>query len=312
MTISGAGGGREAAASLVSTVPGFGIDTRRAARHDGAVTGERRVELAGFLRARRGGLTPADVGLPAGPRRRTPGLRRQEVAQLAAVSVEWYTRLEQGRVGMPGAAVLDALAGALRLGEAQRRHLHLIARGEAPVQRHEAAPVSRSLRVVLDGMPLLPAYIIDFRFDVLACNAAARALFGDRFGAENVARQVFLDAGLRTSQLDWAQIAREMVGNLRANQARHPRDARLREVIDGLRRESAEFAGWWGDQTVVERSHGRKRIRHPVAGVITVDYDALATRDGSGHSLFTVTPAGPADERALRLVIGQHSRALLA
>jgi transcriptional regulator with XRE-family HTH domain len=281
---------------------------------NGMTTGERRVELAGFLRARRERLTPDDVGLPAGPRRRTPGLRRQEVAQLAAVSVEWYTRLEQGRVGVPGAEVLDALAGALRLTEAQRRHLHLIARGEAPARRHEPAPVSPSLRAVLDGMPLLPAYVVDFRFDVLARNAAASALLGDDFGtglAANVARQIFLDGRVRQTQLDWERIAREMVGNLRANQARHPGDARLRSVIDGLRRESADFAGWWHDQTVTERAHGRKRIRHPTAGDLTVCYDALGTRDGTDQCLFTITPASPADERALRTLIAGYSRSLL-
>ncbi|BCJ39828.1 DNA-binding protein [Actinoplanes ianthinogenes] len=273
-------------------------------------TGERRVELAGFLRARREQLTPQDAGLPAGPRRRTPGLRRQEVAQLAAVSVEWYTRLEQGRVGAPGAAVLDALASALRLTEAQRRHLHLIARGEAPAVRHEPAPVRASLRAVLDGMPLLPAYVMDFRFDVLARNAAATAVFGDALRGNSV-RQLFLDDRLRATQLDWARVAREMVGNLRANLGRHPRDARLREVIDELRGASAEFAGWWADQTVTERAHGHKRIRHPEAGELALCYDVLASQDGSEQYLFTVTPAGPADERKLRELIARHSRSRL-
>lgn len=273
------------------------------------------MELAEFLRAQRARLGPADVGLPLGPRRRTPGLRRQEVAELAAVSVEWYTRLEQGRVGMPGAAILDALASALRLTDPQRRHLHLLGRGETPSARHEPVPVSSSLRVVLDGMPLLPAYVADIRFDVLAHNAAATALFGPRFGTgttANTARALFLDEQVRTLQLDWERIARETVGNLRANLARYPADGRLREVIAGLRRDSADFARWWQDQTVEERTNGRKRLRHPAAGELTVCYDVLGTRDGSGQILFTVTPAGPADERTLRQVIHRHSHTLLS
>ncbi|WIM93375.1 helix-turn-helix transcriptional regulator [Actinoplanes oblitus] len=277
--------------------------------------GERRIELAGFLRARREQLTPGDVGLPVGPRRRTPGLRRQEVAQLAAVSVEWYTRLEQGRVGVPGVTVLDSLAGALRLTDAQRRHLHLIARGEAPARRHEPAPVRPSLRAVLDGMPLLPAYVVDFRFDVLAHNAAAAALFGAEFGTgptANTARALFLDEPMRATQLDWRRIAREMVGNLRANLARHPGDARLREVIDELGRASADFAGWWRDQTVSERTHGRKRIQHPEAGLLTVCYDVLGSPDGSDQHLFTITPEGAADELKLRGLITRYSRFRLA
>jgi hypothetical protein len=142
------------------------------------------------------------------------------------VSVEWYTRLEQGRVGAPGAAVLDALAAALRLSEPQRCHLHLIARGEAPVHRHEPAPVSDSLRALLDGLPLLPAYVIDLRFDVLAHNAAAAALFGAAFGqgpAANTARQLFVDAGLRETQLTVTPATAADERALRALIGRHSR-----------------------------------------------------------------------------------------
>ncbi|WP_435600512.1 helix-turn-helix transcriptional regulator [Streptomyces sp. C10-9-1] len=263
----------------------------------------RNEELARFLRAMRARLRPQDVGLPGQGRRRTPGLRRQEVAQLAAVSVEWYVRLEQGRAGAPGAAVLDALAQALRLSPAEHRHLHVIARGETPVSRPVNLPVSRSLRVLMDGMPLLPAYLIDFRFDVLAHNSAAAALFGEGFGsgdADNVARMLFLPSRLREMQLDWARVAREAVGNLRATFARHPGELRLREVISELRSESREFALWWDDHTIGERAHGTKRIDHPLVGVLTVHYDTLATLDGAVQSLMVLTPADTAAERCLR------------
>lgn len=249
-------------------------------------------------------LRPQDVDLPANGRRRTPGLRRQEVAQLAAVSIDWYIRLEQGRVGVPGAAVLDSLAQALRLTEAERHHLHLIARGEAPPARHVPAPASESLRVMLHSMPATPAWIVDFRFDVLAHNAAASALFGPGFTVgTNTTEPLFTDPGSRDFQLDWTRIAREHVGNLRANLARHPDDPRLRELVTGLRRASTDFAGWWDDQTVQERTNGTKRILHPVGGLMTLRYDVLAVQDGSEQRLSVVTPADTATETTLRSIV---------
>jgi transcriptional regulator with XRE-family HTH domain len=248
-------------------------------------------------------VRPEDVGLPVGGRRRTPGLRRQEVAQLAAVSVEWYIRLEQGRVGTPGVAVLDGLAQALRLTPAEREHLHLIARGEAPVTAHVPTPISSSLRVLLDGMPLVPAYVVDLRLDVLARNAAAAAVLGEAFGtgtADNIARLMFLDPALRETQRDWTRIARETVGNLRANHARHRDDRRLLAVVAELCERSTEFAAWWDDRTVGERANGRKRVRHPSVGELALCYDVLATREGSGQCLIAVTPADEPTERALR------------
>ncbi|HEU5024295.1 MAG TPA: helix-turn-helix transcriptional regulator [Spirillospora sp.] len=273
----------------------------------------RRGELAAFLRAARERVRPADVGLPDLGRRRTPGLRRQEVAELAAVSVDWYVRLEQGRVGTPGSAVLDGIAAALLLSPAERVHLHLIARGEAPPPQHVPAPLGGSLRAVLDGMPLLPAYVVDFRFDVLARNAAAAALFGPKFGhgrLGNTARMLFLDPETRETNLDWAAFAAEMVGNLRGNQARHPDDAHLAELIAELRAASREFAAWWDDQHVHERSRGTKRIRHATAGTMTVAYDMLAALDGSDQRLFVLTPADEPSERALRTLVAAHATAL--
>ncbi|WP_371503503.1 helix-turn-helix transcriptional regulator [Kitasatospora sp. NBC_00374] len=274
---------------------------------------QQHTELAQFLRAMRARLAPGDVGLPETDRRRTPGLRRQEVAQLAAVSIDWYIRLEQGRVGTPGAAVLDALAEALRLSPAERRHLHVIARGESPVDGHVPLPVADSLRVLLDGMPLLPAYLVDFRLDVQAHNAAAAALFGEDFGtgeADNIARLLFLAPRARAMQLDWTQVARETVGNLRANLARHRDDPRLREVITELRSESAEFRTWWDDHTVRQRAHGTKRLHHPTVGGLTVHYDLLATLQGGEHCLTVVTPADTAAELSLREMLVNRATSL--
>jgi PAS domain-containing protein len=272
------------------------------------------VELGAFLRATRERVQPEEVGLRNNGRRRTPGLRRQEVAELAAVSVDWYIRLEQGRAGSPGSAVLDAIAEALRLTSAEREYLHLTARGEAPPRRHVPVPVAASLRRVLDGMPLLPAYVIDHCFDVLAWNNAASALFGDDFGTgdgRNTALSLFLAPDSRRVQLSWEQIARETVGALRSASARHRDDVRLRAVVAELRSGSAEFAAWWEDQTVRERSHGSKRLRHPLAGEMTVCYDFLAAVDGSDQRLAIVTPADEATERALRALVGAYSKRAL-
>ncbi|GAA3630837.1 helix-turn-helix transcriptional regulator [Kineosporia mesophila] len=256
------------------------------------------------MRAR---VQPGDVGLPEVARRRTPGLRRQEVAQLAAVSIDWYIRLEQGRVGVPGAAVLDAVSQALVLSEAERHHLHLIARGEAPPARHVPAPASESLQTLLRSMPTTPAWILDFRFDVLAHNAAAVALFGTGFAVGgNTALPLFLEPASRDFQMDWTRIAREHVGNLRANLTRHPDDPRLQTLVGELRQKSPDFASWWDDQTVQERTNGTKRVLHPTAGVMTLRYDVLAVQDGSDQRLSVITPADAAAEDALRTIVSQH------
>ncbi|OKI97205.1 helix-turn-helix domain-containing protein [Kitasatospora sp. CB01950] len=277
----------------------------------------RQAELAAFLRAKRARLQPEDVDLPRGPRRRTPGLRRQEVAQLAAVSVEWYVRLEQGRVGTPGTAVLDALADALRLTPDESRHLHLLARRESRGDRPAVAPagpggaqVRPSLRQLVDGIPLFPAYLTDHRLDVLAHNAAARALFGAGFGtgpADNTARSLFLDPAARAAQLDWHRVARETVGHLRAGHGRHPNDPRMAELVAELRFHSAEFDAWWTDHTVLERSAGSKRVHHAEAGELRLHYDILSTGPATDHLLFTVTPADAATERALRHLVAHRA-----
>ncbi|MBB1256448.1 helix-turn-helix domain-containing protein, partial [Streptomyces sp. OF3] len=289
----------------------------RTGRGENGVVVDRRTgqneELGRFLRAMRARLRPEEAGLPDGGRRRTPGLRRQEVAQLAAVSVEWYVRLEQGRTSEPGTAVLDALARALRLSPAERRHLHVIARGEAPVPRPVSLPVNDSLRVLLDGMPLLPAYLVDFRFDVLAHNGAAAALFGEDFGTgetDNTARMLFLSPRVRRMQREWARVARETVGNLRAHLAHHPDDPRLLEVVGELRATDGEFARWWDDHTIGQRAHGTKRISHPSVGELTVHYDTLAALDEAAQRLIVLTPADTAAENCLRTLMADRAGSL--
>jgi PAS domain-containing protein len=269
----------------------------------------RGAEVGAFLRSMRARLRPEDVGLADLGRRRTPGLRRQEVAERAAVSIEWYIRLEQGKAGAPGSAVLDGIAEALLMSPAEREYLHLTARGEVPPPRRGTTRVEPSLRAIMDGMPLLPAYVIDHCFDILAHNLAANAMFGEKFGDgahDNASRILFLDPRTRGSQLSWEQIAKETVGALRGSFARHRDDSRLAALIDELREASAEFATWWDDHTVQERTHGTKRVQHPEVGVLTVAYDFLAVGD-SGQRLVVVTPCDPATERALRTLVAASS-----
>ncbi|WP_228561259.1 helix-turn-helix transcriptional regulator [Catenulispora pinisilvae] len=274
----------------------------------------RQSTLGEFLTAMRARLAPADVGLRTAGRRRTPGLRRQEVAELAAVSIDWYIRLEQGRVGAPGTAVLDALAEALRLTPVEREYLHLTARGQTPPRRLPDRPdgVSPSVRAILDGMPALPAYVLDHCFDVLAHNAAATAMFGTGFGhgpLANVAFLLFFDEDMRRGQLSWEQVARETVGALRANAAKYPDDPRLQAVIARLRAESSAFAAWWGDHTVSERGSGVKRVAHPVAGVLTVAYDMLAAPGAVEQRLVVLTPVGAVTEQRLRALVTANAPA---
>jgi transcriptional regulator with XRE-family HTH domain len=270
----------------------------------------RREELAGFLRAMRERVTPADFGLLVHGPRRTPGLRRQEVAELAAVSIDWYIRLEQGRVGTPGAAVLDGVARALRLSAAEREHLHVLARRERPMpEREEAAAVPPSIALLLRGMPLIPAYVVDHCFRILARNDAAAALFGDGFGAgaqQNTAVLLFEDPEIRAMQLDWERVARETVGNLRANLARSPEDAHLRALIQRLSRD-AGFRSWWEDRAVEERAHGVKRLAHPEVGPLTVYYDYLALAE-RGLRLVSITPVDEPSEAGIRALITQRTR----
>ncbi|HET9172685.1 MAG TPA: helix-turn-helix transcriptional regulator [Actinospica sp.] len=271
----------------------------------------RKAELGAFLRAMRARLAPEDVGLPRHGVRRTPGLRRQEVAQLAAVSIDWYIRVEQGRAGTPSAAVLDAIAEALQLSPTERTHLHLLAREEHPLPREpRAEPLPASITYVLDGMPLVPAYVVDFRFDVHARNDAAAALFGEDFGTpagHNAAAMLFEIPEVRAAQLDWRRVARETVGNLRANQAGHRDDERLAALIERLRADP-DFELWWEDRTVEERAHGVKRLRIPGVGDLTLCYDYLSVGGRPELRLVTLTPADAESERRIRTLVARRTR----
>jgi transcriptional regulator with XRE-family HTH domain len=264
--------------------------------------------LADFLRARRERIQPEDVGLPHGPRRRTPGLRREEVAQLAHISVDHYSRLEQGRGRNPSRQVLYGIARALRLSAQERTHLFELA-GERERDRvdgpsREVAPGTLSL---LDRLTDAAAIIVDDTCRVLAWNPLAAALFGDfaeKSGPDrNLLRRHFLEpGGLGAEHLEFVVTS---VGYLRVAMARYPRNAEIRALVDELTAASPEFARLWESQELRIEHHARERFAHPRVGEVELDFDIL-TVPGQDQQLivFTAEPGSRAYEtlRLLRVV----------
>ncbi|ADI09968.1 XRE family transcriptional regulator [Streptomyces bingchenggensis BCW-1] len=248
--------------------------------------GDTRRALGGFLRVRRGRVAPEHVGLAGGGRRRVRGLRREELAQLAGISVDYYVRLEQGRATQPSPEVLDALAKALGLDAAERRHLTTLVgtRGGPPPE----ARVSPLLRQILDAMAPVPAFVTNHRLDVLAWNDLGGELIGGLADPgrrdHNQARYFFLDPTSRTVFPEWEDRAAESVGQLRVSAGRYPDDAELATLITDLSTHSADFRRVWATGEVVMCGAGRKRLRHPVAGLLTLDYETLHVPAAPGET----------------------------
>jgi len=267
-------------------------------------------ELRQFLRSRRGRVEPHEVGLPTGEgARRVPGLRREELARLAGVSVDYYVRLEQGRATGASEDVLDAVARALRLDDDERAHLFDLAR---PTRTRAKQRTARPQRVrpgvlrLLQSTPM-PAFVLGRRLDFLATNRMTRALLCD-FDARpprerNHARWVFLDPAARELYVDWEAVARDNVASLRMDAGRHPDDPELSALVGELSVKSPEFAGWWASHDVLRQTHGTKRYHHPIVGALTVGYEALTLPDDPDQTLFlyTVEPGSPSAE-ALELL----------
>ena len=279
-----------------------------ASRPGGAL--DRRAELSEFLRTRRARLKPEDVGLPDfGRHRRVPGLRREELAQLAGVSVAYYTRLEQGNGRNVSAEVLDSIARALRLSDAEHAHLmHL-----AKPKQHKKKPAERTehvrvaLRQLLESMDGVPAYISGRRSDVLAWNRMAAAVFGD-WGElppqeRNWARMVFLRPEYRDLFVEWDQKATDMVSYLRMDAGCHPDDPRLSALVGELSVKSEEFRRLWATHDVKEKSYGVKHLRHPLVGELTLHFEGFRLADDSEQTLITyhAEPGSPSAD-ALRLL----------
>ena len=250
--------------------------------------------LGDYLRERRARLDPAAFGLPLA-RRRTPGLRREEVASRANVSPTWYTWLEQGRGGAPSADVLDRIARALALNEVEREHLFLIALGRPPEARYRGdGDVPPHLRRVLDAFSFSPAYLRTATWDILAWNRAAAVVLTDYAaiapGKRNLLRLFFLEPRMRASQTEWLHVARVLVAAFRGDVARAGAAAAARGLIDKLSRQSPEFAALWRENEV-RRADGMvaKRIRHPQAGWLDLEYSifAIAGRPDLDMAVFT-------------------------
>ncbi|MFE4257579.1 helix-turn-helix transcriptional regulator [Streptomyces sp. NPDC056883] len=304
---------------------------------------EPRSDLRDFLRSRRARIGPEEVGVAAHPgRRRVPGLRREEVAQLAGVSVDYYTRLEQGRTLHVSDEVLDAVARALRLDATERSHLFDLARPQrapgpgraaraaagAPGPADAAGPqrVRAGLYRVLDALEDgTPAMIMGRRLEVLAANRLAEALYAD-FGAaaphtpesgtpgrrgRNLARFLFLDPAARGLFADWEGAARAAVAALRFYAGRHPYDPDLSPLVKELGALDGDFRRWWAGHDVLEHTHGTKRFRHPGVGELALEYESFAFPDDPDQMLYlyTAEPGSPSDE-ALRTLASRAADAV--
>ncbi|HEY6887106.1 MAG TPA: helix-turn-helix transcriptional regulator [Solirubrobacter sp.] len=257
-------------------------------------------ELGDFLRTRRARLQPHDVGLPDYGRRRVPGLRREELAQLAGVSVDYYVRLEQGRDIQPSDSVLDAIATALRLDDAERAHLFTLVRPRKRARRRPAERVRPGVQRLLDRIEF-PAFVLGRRMDVLAYNALGAALFGG-FIERNAMRAIFLDEGSRTLYADWEQVAAESVAYLRLSAGEDPDDAELVELIGELALHSDEFRRLWARHDVKSKSFGVKTFVHPQFGELVLDYESLRLPDSAQVLVtYTAAPGSPSDT-ALQLL----------
>ncbi|WP_123669546.1 helix-turn-helix transcriptional regulator [Actinocorallia herbida] len=274
-----------------------------------------RASLAAFLRSRRERVRPEDAGLTRGPRRRTPGLRREEVARLAGMSVDYYIRLEQARGPHPSRQILAAVARALRLGDAERVHLFRLA-GESP----EPPPgppseVPQAVLHLLDRLDDTPAFVLDAKWEPLAWNAMADALLGLTAlppKARNITRGLFLTPGVRLADLTPEQrdFARGCVNDLRRALARYPHDPGVTGLIAELER-SPDFRALWAEHGVEVRSGQEKTIRHPRVGTITLHCDSLLVPDRDQRVvLYTAAPGTPAHEalRLLRVIGAQDLR----
>lgn len=271
---------------------------------------DRRAELSEFLRTRRARLKPQDVGLPDyGRHRRVPGLRREELAQLAGVSVAYYTRLEQGNGQNVSAEVLDSIARALRLTDAEQAHLTHLAKGKQHKKKPSARPqqVRTAIGQLLETLDAVPAYVVGRRSEVLAWNRMAAAVFGDwgelPAAERNWARMVFLKPEYRDLFVDWEQKAIDVVCALRMDAGCHPDDPRLSALVGELSVKSEDFRRLWATHDVKEKSHGVKRLQHPLVGALSLNFESFKVAGDGDQSMvvYHAEPGSPSAE-ALRLL----------
>lgn len=276
---------------------------------------DNRAEVREFLTSRRSRISPERAGLPAGPRRRVPGLRRSEVAALADVSVEYYAKLERGHLGGVSPAVLEAVARALQLDEAEREHLLNLARAAdgsdalARPRRRRTRQWTphRSLQWTLDAVTGGPAFVRNGRMDMVAANPLARAFYADVYAdphnQANLARFNFLDPASRRFYPDWDLAADVAVAILRTEAGRNPHDKGLHDLVGELSTRSDAFRTRWGAHDVRHHGTGTKRFHHAAVGALTLAYEGLemATEPGLTLTVYTAEPGSPSDE-GLRLL----------
>jgi transcriptional regulator with XRE-family HTH domain len=267
-----------------------------------------RAELGDFLRARRAELTPRGVGLPdTGGQRRVVGLRREEVAEVAAISVDYYTRLEQGRV-QASAAVLSTLALALGLNDDQRDYMYELA-GKPAVRtpRRTDQQVRPAMRRLLEQLTETPAIVLGRHIDILAWNSMASALYVD-FDAlspsrRNYLRLLFTDTDFRSLHTAWESAARTAVATLRMEAAHHPDDPDLANLVGDLSVEDHDFRSWWASHHVATTSFGTKHYQHPIVGELTLDCDTWDSPDGGDQRLMVLTAEpGTTSHKSLRIL----------
>ncbi len=260
-----------------------------------------------YLKGCRARLDPAAFGLPS-ERRRTPGLRREEVAQRANVSATWYTWLEQGRGGSPSADVLDRLSGALLLTAAEREHLFLLAQHRPPkVEYQPCEQVTPQLQRVLDALPFSPAIVKTAAWQIVGWNRAAKAVLADYaampFERRNVLRMLFCDRSVRSAMVNWADYARFAVAVFRSEAARAGASRSIEALVDELIEVSPDFAAIWRDHDVRRHGEGVKRIDRPGAGVIELGYASFAVDGRPDLSLVVHTPATPIDQERVAAIV---------
>jgi transcriptional regulator with XRE-family HTH domain len=266
-------------------------------------------EVRDFLTTRRARITPQDANLPTyGDTRRVPGLRREEVAMLAGVSADYYTRLERGNLSGVSESVLDAVCRALQLDEAERTHLFDLARTASPSSRPRTTRSKRGLRPgvqrILDSISTAPAYVRNGRFDILGMNRIGRALFAEMYDGDrasfNMARYLFLDDRSRDFYVEWDRVARDCAQALRIEAGRNPYDRALTDLVGELSTRSEEFSQWWAAHDVKLHRTATKTMHHPVIGDIELTGEALELPGDTGLTIisYTVEPAS-ASEQAL-------------
>jgi transcriptional regulator with XRE-family HTH domain len=274
---------------------------------------DNRADVREFLTSRRAKISPQELGLPAGANRRVAGLRRSEVATLAGVSVEYYIRLERGAISGASPEILDAIARALRLDDAERAHLFDLAHAASPVARPPKGRSSKSwtphtsLQWALDAVTAGPAFVRNGRMDLLAVNALARAFYRDVYDMQgqppNLARFIFLDERGRDFHADWDAAADVVVSILRTEAGRDPHNKELHDLVGELSTRSQEFRRRWSSHNVRHHGAGFKTFRHPVVGEMTMAYEGLemAAEPGLTLTIYSAEPGSPSEE-ALRLL----------